>query len=441
MMQRRKCFPSPREERSGITRRLRAAAHQSANMLTRRVLLAAMLGPAACLTSAAEAQRPTVANAVPVKLSFLGVRVLKAPGAGELKWTAELPPECLDCQLILTEYAAGQNAKEFYFHAWVPAGKRLNGPIRVRVDPSKVRGVLVSYTDTEMGKRGYASDRSRMNGLANVKFSKSSGAITFDVPTTLQGVSMPPDDLGDVTQYYTYIETPGVYIRIGHADLQRRAGPYATGPWPAKQAAAAINLEFATREAISALELEKALPRLGVSTIMLMNFDTNYPTLGPDEAHEDWPPHWHMHLFWNDVPKVRKVGHFYLSEDALLTGEFSSDLVGSSFTNRAKRWYPNGTANETRTPAGELVYSQTITSEGFFKLGTATGSCTLKPVGRGFDLGAIVECDNGAQPVRIRAEDDPAAGTLLLHRDGRLDTEYRYDADNGAVTSTRKLPR
>lgn len=161
--------------------------------------------------------------------------------------------------------------------------------------------------------------------------------------------------------------------------------------------------------------------------------------LGPDEAHEEWPPHWHMHLYWKDVPKVRKVAHFYLSESALLTGDFSSDLKGSSLTERSKGWYPNGVANETRTPSGELVYSQTITAEGYFKLGTANGACLISPISGGFDSGVTVTCDNGTSPVSIRATDDPALEILILYRDGRAETEYRYDTDTGAITATSKL--
>lgn len=402
----------------------------------------ALLG--AALTVSPQLANPAVSQSLnaavaPDTTAFFGVRVLKVPGAGRLTWTVELPPGCVGCRLVINDYAAGQNAKEFFFHVTVPAGQRAQGPFRVKVDSSKVRGVIVSYTDTGMGRRGYASDLARTIGLAPTPFVKTADTITFDVPARLEGVSMPPDDLGEVSQYYTYIETPGVYIRIGHADPQRRAGPYATGPWPARQAAAALNLEFATREAIDALKLPEALPGLGVSTIMLMNFDTNYPTLGPDEAHEDWPPHWHMHLYWRDVPRVRKVAHFYLSEAGLLTGDFSSDLKGSSFNDRAKRWYPNGTANETRTPSGELVYSQTVTPEGFFRLQTSKGSCLIRPVGRGFDTGGIVTCDDGAQSIRIRAEDNPDAGTLSLYRNDELAMEYRYNTDTGAITATKKI--
>ena len=184
-------------------------------------------------------------NEPPVKvgdMAFLGVRVLKVSGAGELKWSAALPPDCPNCRLVINDYAAGQNAKEFFFHAWVPKNRREIGPLRITVDPGKVRGVLVSYTDTEMAKRGYAGNQARVMGFARLDYAKAPTSILFNVPSRLNGVSMPPDDLGEVSQDYTYIETPGVYIRVGHADPQRRSGPYATGPWPAKQAAARLEL-------------------------------------------------------------------------------------------------------------------------------------------------------------------------------------------------------
>ena len=371
--------------------------------------------------------------------AFLGIRVLKVEGAGSLKWSVKLPSDCAGCRLVENDYTRGENAQEFFFHVWVPRSKAGVGPFRVQVDPTKVRGILASYSDPDLGKRGFVRAQARAIGMAPIQYKRGNGEVSFSVPATLNGVDLPPDDIGDVTQQYTFIETPGVYIRVSHADQRRRRGPYATGPWPALEAKASLNLEFATREAIYALGIDKTLSANGAQTIMLMNFDTNYPTLGPDEAHEDWPPHWHMHVYWKDGPKVRKVSHFYISTDGLLIEDFSSDLKPSSITARYNTWYARGEPNVTLTATGAVLYSQTVTTEGYFKLSAPSGSCLLTPIASGFDSGATVTCSNGAKAVRVRAEDDPVAGRLLLFLNGKLATEYRYDPDTGAVFSTRKV--
>lgn len=240
---------------------------------------------------------------------FLGVTLLKTGAGPDIPWAVEPPRGCRGCRLVLDRFASGQNAREVYFHLWAPADRTRVGPIRVRIDPARVRGVLVGRTDYQLPSRGRAASAPRADGPTSLPFRREGDAIIFKAPSHPHGFDLPPDDLGDVTQRYTYIETPGVYIRIAHADPLRRAGRYAEGPWPAVQARAALNLEFAAREAIAALGLAAAARRYGATTIMLMNFDTNYPTLGPGQAHEDWPPHWHMHLYWNTRPKVRKVDH------------------------------------------------------------------------------------------------------------------------------------
>ena len=420
----------PRAGYRSVSKTLGILAPTQLNGLIFAAIAAPVLFTAA-LASPAFGQTETSAPASQMQMAFLGVRVLKAAEAGDVQWSAELPSDCNACRLVLNDRTSGQNAKEFFFHAWVPQGDF--GSIRIKVDAAKVRGVIASFTDLEMSKRGYATDQRRAIGLATVPFTRQADGIAFTVPHRLGGVSMPPDDLTDVTQDYTYIETPGVYIRIGHADAQRRAGPYATVPWPTREAAAALNLEFATREAIDKLGLVKTLAAKGVQTIMLMNFDTNYPTLSPEEAHADWPPHWHMHLYWKDVPKVRRVGHFYFSNDGLLIANMVSDLKPDSLTQRTERWFQRGEPDQTKTPSGELVYAQTITEEGWFRLSAEHESCLLKPVGDGFDSGATITCDREAGPTTVRAVDDPGRGSIAVYLGGKLSKEYHYNTDTGAL--------
>lgn len=368
--------------------------------------------------------------------AFLGVRVLKTADAGEIGWTADLASSCGQCRLLLSEHTSGQNGKEFFFHLWVPRAAASIGPIHLKLDSSKIRGILVSYTDTGLAERGWVRTEERANGVGAVPYRRVSDGVVFEIPAVLKGVSLPPDDLADVSQDYTFIETPGVYIRISHADKQRRRGAYASGIWPALEAKAALNLEFAAREAIRILHLDTALKDSGVANIMLMNFDTNYPTLGPNEAHDDWPPHWHMHLFWNEEPKVRKVGHFYIRPDGLLGQFMSDDWKSYQDRIRQKKWYGSGEADETRTPDGRLLYSHTITQEGWFRLASPLGSCLFRPISGGFDSGVSLSCGDERPPMQIRATDDTVGGRIQLFLNDRLVDDYRYDPDTGALLST-----
>ncbi|WP_404713807.1 hypothetical protein [Sphingomonas sp. MMS24-J13] len=405
-----------------------ASSHTRAGPLS----LLATLMLAVAVASPAEAQPQAATGAA---RSFLGVRVLKRSGVGRLAWTVQLSPTCKGCEIVLNDFASGQNDKEFFFHILVPPAISNVGPVHVTVDPKAVRGVLFGITNTEMAKNGYVRPEPRAEGMGAISYRPVSGGIVFALPRRTGGASLPPDDLGDVTQQYTYIETPGVYIRVGHADIARRRGDYATGPWPTLQAQAALNLEFAAREAINALKIVRTLPALGVTTIMLMNFDTNYPTLEPDKAHGDWPPHWHMHVLWQDPPRVRKVGHFYLSSEGLLVRNESNDPTAADKVGGRARLYARGATDETRTPDGKLVYSHMITAEGYFEIASEHGVCLLKPIADGFESGVRLSCNNGQAIITIRAVDHPAAGRLRLYLNDRLTNDYRYDPDTGALLS------
>ena len=401
-------------------------------------LLPVVTMAAPCVGQDMSVQEPSSASS---NEAFLGVRVLKTGGAGNVGWSATLPASCAGCRLVINRYTSGQTDKDIFFHLFVPRSLTKIGPIHLRIEPSAVRDVLVGNTDYELPLRGFARLEPRADGMTHAPFTRTREGIAFDVPVRPHGVSLPPDDLADVTEQYTFIETPGVYIRIGHADEQRRRGAYATGPWPKVEIAAAINLEFAAREAINALKLDSTLGKYGVANIMLMNFDTNYPTLGPDSAHDDWPPHWHMHLLWNGTPKVRKVGHFYIGPDGLMLQNQSGDLVSLTSSTRANTWYARGQTDETRTPDGRLIYAHTITPEGYFTLTSPDGACRFTPISKAFDSGVNLSCDGRTAPLSVRAEDDTGAGTLRLFLGGRLAKTYRYDPDTGAVLSVSSAER
>ena len=140
-----------------------------------------------------------------------------------------------------------------------------------------------------------------------------------------------------------------------------------------------------------------------------------------------------MHLYWINAPKVRKVGHFYIGPDGLLIQNQSGELQAE--------WYARDEPDATTTPGGEVLYTQTITQEGYFTLASPQGTCRFTPVSRGFQTGVNLACDNGTPPLRVRADDDSDRGKLRLYLDGRLAQVFRYDVDTGRLTRTESGPK
>jgi len=350
---------------------------------------------------------------------FMGVRILKAEGAGDLKWAAELPPDCSGCRLMLNQFTSGTNAREIYFHFVAPGTMDTVRGIHVKIDPAKVRAVLV--------------------GRERITFGSTRDGITFDAPLNGPRVSelggywtLPAYGAGDVTDQYTYLDQPGVETRVEHADEKRRNGPYATGPWPATQRQAALNLEFGSREAISALGLDRMMTERGLGTILLMGFDTNFPTQGPEVAHADDPPHWHMHISWTRQPIIRQVGHFYIGPDGLLIQNVVADPASDHTLQ-----FEKGQTFDTVTLENETLYSQTITREGYFVLAAAKGSCKLSPISEGFQSGVALSCNEGKIQKRVRAQDDIQSGRLRVFVNDHLKEEHLYDPDNGVLKSSK----
>jgi hypothetical protein len=363
-------------------------------------------------------------------MAFLGVRVLKTPDAGTLSWSVQLPTRCAKCRLVINQYTSAQNSKDFFFHFYAPTDSEKVEELHLAVDPAKVRGVLVGRTDTDLAQHAFGRMQEYTEGMASVPFRRVRDGIVFDVPLHPNGAKLPPGDAGDVTELYTFIETPGVSLRVGHADEARRRGAYGSGAWPVVEAQAALNLEFAARGAITLLGLDRALAKNGVATILLMNFDTNAPTQGPYLAHLDSPPHWHMHLYWTGEPKIRKVGHFFIGPKGLLAWNFSNDLQRSP---EGDAWYNAGEPDATTSAEGEVLYTHTITQEGFFELSSQGATCRFNPAGRGFDSGVDLTCSGHATVHGIHVLDDVSAGQMEVYAEGRRTAHYTYDIDTGAL--------
>jgi len=99
-----------------------------------------------------------------------------------------------------------------------------------------------------------------------------------------------------------------------------------------------------------------------------------------------------------------------------------------------------GEADETKTPDGEVLFTHTVTPEGFFVLSTPAGACRFTPVAGGFHTGVNLACDKGRPMLRVRAEDNTEAGAIRLFLDDRLRAEYRYDPDTSALMASKTWP-
>lgn len=252
------------------------------------------------------------------------------------------------------------------------------------------------------------------------------GELRFETAGELLTVLMPPVAYDAVTagEVATHIVEPGMVLRFEHADPARRAGAYADGPFPVLQRRAADNLEFAQREVIRRTGLGAYVAREKLGTIHIMGFDTNYP-----HGHTDAPAHVHMHLRWPNNAGTQ-IGHYYIDRAGLL----ERNEVGIKALGAQGQTLLRGQSYTTRDLRGRPVYTHEITAQGWLRLGRADQApCLIRPDGRGFDSGAVVECP-AQKAVVVSVTDDLAAGLLRVST-GTVQEVFRYDRDGGKLLS------
>jgi hypothetical protein len=267
-----------------------------------------------------------------------------------------------------------------------------------------------------------------------------------DVPFRLENgrliVALPPFEADAITaaEVSTHIVEPGLVLRFEHADPARRAGPYAHGPFPTLQRAAADVLEFAQREVVRDLGLGRYAEAQGLGQIQIMGFDTNAP-----HGHEDAPPHIHMHLRW-PANTGTQIGHYYIGTDGLLT----HNIVGVKGLDIPEKRFERGALFTTLGPDGHPVYSHRITAQGWLQISRPDGAmCEITPLGvttgaapgaaaSGFAGGASVSCSSGTRR-RINVHDDLQRGRLTVSVDS-VDEVFSYDPDTGALRSPTQPP-
>lgn len=264
------------------------------------------------------------------------------------------------------------------------------------------------------------------------RVSLESGELPFRTGGNRIVVALPPlaQDAITAAEVATHIVEPGMVLRFEHADPVRRAGAYATGPFPHLQRHAADVLEFAQRQVVRTLGLGDEAVRQGWGTIQIMGFDTNAP-----HGHVDAPPHVHMHLRWPGNTGTQ-IGHYYIDAAGLL----SHNMVGVKGLNAPERRFGRGDTFATIAPDGSTAYTHRITERGWLEIGDGRGrTCLIRPTAAGgFGDGAIVQC-TGMDEQRITVADDLADGALTVTTGDIVET-FRYATDSGLLLSPTAVP-
>jgi hypothetical protein len=337
-------------------------------------------------------------------LAVVGVKLIKSdPRPGASPFRVQLPAGCTECSLVTDPAYHGENPREIYFHVSVPSNRSVIPNIRVEVGEVAIHDVIVEKN--------------------RIRFTAAGGVVTFDLPVVYRARS-------STLEVQTSLEWPGIVLRIEHAFPERRGGKYATGEFPTVQRAAALNLEFALREAIRDLKLERDVADRRLGKIHLMGFDTNNPL-----GHEDYPPHIHMILRWPNFAGSQ-APHYYIGAEGRLLPDISVTIDGMPHITATQIgkgvWLP------AIDYLSEALYETLITDDGGFTLRRPGGaSCTLKPSeagGRGFASGAVADCSSGAV-YRVQASDDTEHGEVRAQINSRPAEVYRYDVDTATLLS------
>jgi hypothetical protein len=336
--------------------------------------------------------------------AIVGVKLMRTvPGAKTAPFQVDFPSGCGDCAVLDGPQFQGENGREIFFHVRVPVSKHSIPGVRVSVGGEAIRAVIVEKN--------------------RIPFSTSGGAITFDMPVA-------PRARSSTVEVQTSLTWPGIVLRIEHAFLDRRAGKYATGEFPAVERAAALNLEFGFREAIRDLKLDGEVEARGLDKIHLMGFDTNNPL-----GHEDYPPHIHVILRWPHFAGSQ-APHYYIGARGLLLPDVSVTIDGMPHIQATQ--IGKGTWLPAIDYLGETLFETLVTDDGGITLRRpGAASCALKPLGaggRGFAGGALVTCSSGVA-YRVQAADDTERGEVRVSVNSRPGEVYRYDVDTAALLS------
>lgn len=335
---------------------------------------------------------------------LVGVKLVKqTDGVAAARPKVTLPEGCAlhrETDPSYGEKYYGENAREFFFHA------RLVG------DVDNPRRVKVQWPGVAIARVIVGDD--------NIPFQATADGVEFDLPRSG----------GNITQVATVIsDPPGMQMILMHHLEARRAGPYATGPWPEAQIRAHFNFLLASREALSLMGL-LAADRGFEQKFGLYGFESNFP-----RGHVDHPPHFHIIFIpekWEDV----QVTHFRLDERGHI-------VVNDWQGHGQHRQFKPGEVCEHKLDDGRAVLQMTVTDAGGLLL-TRPGLAaqyTLVPDARsGLGSTAVDVLRDGRPFLRVSAVDNAALGKMRivvapLAEDAPAERveELTYDPDTGKL--------
>ena len=149
------------------------------------------------------------------------------------------PKTCAACTLVSDANWNADNARETVIALEVP----------------RMRSLELGFTGSVAGIRRVILESD------DVAFRRDGDRLVVALPPL-------PADAITAAEVATHIVEPGMVLRFEHADPARRAGDYATGPFPVIARRAADTLEFAQREVVRELGLGDHVERAGLGRIL-----------------------------------------------------------------------------------------------------------------------------------------------------------------------------
>lgn len=240
------------------------------------------------------------------------------------------------------------------------------------------------------------------------------------------------------THFSTHWREGAISMGIFHNIEGVQHGPYAGKPFPAAEAQAQLNWQFAARELFRSAGL-------GVSTnvphgsINIYGFESNFPN-----GHVDAPPHFHIMLSWTKWDD-NNVGHFHLDRKGFIT---DNDYM---LLGKTKSWRKSQMNYEEYLPGDPAVDFMGENGKPSFRIAILDNGSGLHVTVPGRSVEWKVQSDNPVKSVsvhvrdsadalwretaRIDVTDDTLGGVLTVRTamaDGKRRTEtFTYDPDTG----------
>jgi hypothetical protein len=300
----------------------------------------------------------------------------------------------------------GENDWEVFFEIETEADKPALAEIAVVAPGARAGRVIVGKTDVPFEQTG---DRVRFRSVDD----RSRGQL----------------------MQVRYQDPRGGYpIDFIHNWEMRRAGPYAKGPFPAKQIAAVKNYLLAAREVLRMMgNLGPEQPKGFRGDLVLMDSE-----IAATRGHLDYPSHLHLMFYQfgkNAEGKQDWVGrlvpHFYMDDEGRIVRNSYAVLAGPGKSGELGK----GAVCRFEDTVGNHVLDLIVADEGLLLRRPDGDTYSLRPDPEDGAARAVFGY-HGDEPIcRAEAHDDPAKGVFAFQidtlRDGKVvatfEGGYRYD--------------